>query len=151
MGFMEERRSVTYRVRRVDADDYADELRAMHDVAFADDTPKPTLEGATWWIAFYEDVPAGFAALKPSIGEPGAGYLYRCGVLKEHRGNSLQRRLIQARVNWARLQGMTALRTDTTDNPRSSNNLIHAGFRVFTPSAPWAFANSIYWRKELRA
>ena len=39
--------------------------------------------------------------------------------------------------------------TDTTDNPASSNSLINAGFKIYTPSAPWSFKHAIYWKYKI--
>ena len=32
----------------------------------------------------------------------------------------------------------------------SANNFIRAGYRLFEPQVPWAWAHSLYWRKQLR-
>lgn len=40
--------------------------------------------------------------------------------------------------------------SDTTDNFVSANNFIRAGYRLFEPQVPWAWAHSLYWRKQLR-
>jgi hypothetical protein len=38
---------------------------------------------------------------------------------------------------------------DTSGNVPSANNFIRAGYRMFRPACPWAFPETLYWRKEL--
>lgn len=102
-----------------------------------------------WWVAYDGDQPVAFAGLAPSKSTPGAGYLCRAGVLPSHRGQGLQRRLLEARERKARALSMPALVTDTFDNPHSSNNLIKAGFRMYEPQAPYGRLGTCYWRKPL--
>jgi hypothetical protein len=40
--------------------------------------------------------------------------------------------------------------TDTTDNVASANNFIRAGYRLYRPQHPWAWPNTLYWRKSIR-
>jgi hypothetical protein len=56
-------------------------------------------------------------------------------------------RAVEAR---GRREGWHSIVSDTTDNPASSNNFIKAGYRLFQPNVPWAWPNSLYWRKWLR-
>jgi hypothetical protein len=39
--------------------------------------------------------------------------------------------------------------SDTTDNVPSANNFIAADWKLFEPEFPWAFSNTLYWRKDL--
>ena len=32
----------------------------------------------------------------------------------------------------------------------SANNFIRAGYRLFTPLNPWAWSNTLYWRKDVK-
>jgi hypothetical protein len=47
--------------------------------------------------------------------------------------------------------GWDSIVSDTTDNAVSANNFIKAGYRLYEPGSPWAWANTLYWRKWLRA
>ena len=40
--------------------------------------------------------------------------------------------------------------SDTTDNMHSANNFIRAGYRLFSPRNPWAWPNTLYWRKDVK-
>jgi GNAT superfamily N-acetyltransferase len=103
-----------------------------------------------WHLAFGPDmVPVGFSGLVPSQRWCDCMYLCRAGVLPAHRGQGLQKRLIRARVQVAKEQGMNWLVTDTNDNPASGNSLIACGFKLFEPTVPWAAKGAIYWRMKL--
>jgi len=113
------------------------------------DTPMEVAHGH-WWIAYTEEgKPIGFAGLTRSAQWSNAGYMCRAGVLPDYQGHGLQKRLIQARIRKARSLNWDWLLTDTTDNPASSNSLIALGFRLYIPSVPWGFKNSLYWRLDL--
>lgn len=91
-----------------------------------------------------------FATMRPSAQFSDAAYMTRCGVRKEWRGNGLQHRLIKARVAYARKQGYNFVVTDTTENPRSANNLIKEGFLTYLPERPYGYRETIYWLKRTK-
>ena len=100
-----------------------------------------------WWIAYTEDgKPIAFAGLVRSITWTDTGYLCRAGVMDGYTGHGLQKRLIRVRQTQARKLGWNWLITDTTANPASSNSLINAGFKIYTPANKWSFRNAIYWK-----
>jgi GNAT superfamily N-acetyltransferase len=115
------------------------------------DSVKPLApeQGGDWWAVFFEDVPVGFASLRPSSQWQNTGYLSRAGILDGHRGHGLQRRFIKVRERWARRLGYDWLVTDTWQNHASANNLASCGFRMYTPSTPWAAKGTLYWRKKV--
>lgn len=101
-----------------------------------------------WWVIEVGKQPAGFCGLHPSLQFSDAGYLCRAGVRPEFRGNGLQRKMIQLRERAARRLGFRWLVTDTARwNLASANSLAGAGFRLYEPSHPWGFRDSLYWRK----
>jgi GNAT superfamily N-acetyltransferase len=140
-----------YKIRAVDSLEYADEIvefcRRFRDYM----VPVKPDDIQECWIAFLDEAPVGFAALMPSQNWPLAGYLARCGVLPEHRGNNLQRRLIRAREAAARRHGWHWLVTDTYCNPHSVNNLIACGYTTFYPKKPWGLhkETAVYWCKRI--
>lgn len=114
------------------------------------DVPLVVDTSASWWLVQDAGQPVAFAALKPSAQFAGVGYLARCGVRQSHRGQGLQRRLLQARERHARQLGWTHLVTDTASgNAASSNNLIRSGYHIYVPSNPWGLEGAIYWIKAL--
>lgn len=123
-------------------------IMVVHDldrVCLPHDRPFYPTEGA-WWYAEVNGELAGYAGVVPSKQWADCGYMNRAGVLPEHRGKGLQKRLIRTRQAYARRVGWRWLVTDTRDNPASSNSLIACGFRLYTPSSPWALKDSLYWR-----
>jgi len=61
--------------------------------------------------------------------------------------NSLQLRLMRTLESRARRNGWSSIVSDTTDNLISANNFIRAGYRLYRPHNPWAWPNTLYWRK----
>lgn len=137
----------TYRIRQVDDNEYADDIAEIERQCFL---PKNPYDDVWWWLAFWHDAPVAYAGLMPSFrNRKTIAYIPRMGTLKQHRGARLQYRLLRVMEAFARQQAFREIVTDTTDNPPSANNFIRAGYFTYAPQVPWAFANSIYWRKVL--
>jgi hypothetical protein len=141
----------TYRIREVDAEDedIADTLADLHRLTFFGSAPLPAFELGHWWLACHRDTPVGFAGLVPSVQTRNAGYFCRVGVVSQHVGRSLQLRLMRAMEGRARSNGWSSIVSDTTDNLRSANNFIKAGYCLYQPEFPWAWPHTLYWRKAL--
>lgn len=140
-----------YHVREVDGAEYFDELAALHKATFDDGAKVVDFTDGYWWIAFHKGFdPAAFIGVKQSILGPPVGYFWRVGVLPHHRGNALQRRLMRAMEAKARKVGWSRIVTDTRDNPPSANNIIAAGYKMFSPDNPWAHSDACYWTKDLK-
>lgn len=140
-----------YRFQLADTDDeeIVEILKGLHDITFGDGAPMPEFEKGWWWFGHNGRELAGYCGLTESTIGPGVGYLKRAAVLRDHRGQGLQRRMITLRERKARCLGFATTITDTTDNVPSANNLIASGYRLFDPAVPWAFPHSLYWRKNL--
>jgi GNAT superfamily N-acetyltransferase len=140
-----------YRIREVDGEDdeIADTLADLHRLTFFDRAPIPQFDQGHWWLAYHETLPVAFAGVVTSLHAPNAGYFSRVGVLKKHGGNVLQLRLMRALESRARHNGWSCIVSDTTDNIASANNFIRAGYRLYRPEYPWAWPNSLYWRKPI--
>lgn len=143
--------TAAYRIREVDGrdDEVADVLTKLHHLAFLSGAPVPPFDGGHWWLACRAARPVAFAGLVPSTHVRNAGYFCRVGVLRRHRGHRLQLRLMRAMEARARRNGWACVVSDTTGNVVSANNFIRAGYRMFRPSCPWAFPDTLYWRKEI--
>jgi len=141
-----------YRVREADAqdDEVADTLAELHRLTFFDGAPIPDFDWGYWWLAFHGANPVAFAGAVPSTHVRHAGYVCRVGVLKEHCGHGLQLRLMRAMEARARRNGWKCMVSDTTQNIPSANNFIRAGYRLYLPQYPWAFPDTLYWRKIMR-
>ena len=141
-----------YRIREVNGqdDEAADILAELHRLTFFDSAPIPKFDQGYWWLAFCETAPVGFAGVIPSTRAHNAGYFSRVGVLRRHCGHGLQLRMMRAIESRARNNGWGWLVSDTTDNIASANNFIRAGYRLYVPRNPWAWPNTLYWRKSIK-
>lgn len=101
------------------------------------------------WLVTHSGEPVAFATMHQAATEPASVYLSRCGVLSGHRGHGLQRRLLKARLDRARLEGFAHAITTTYANPHSANNLIRCGFLQYVPKSPWGVQGTDYWRRRL--
>jgi GNAT superfamily N-acetyltransferase len=141
-----------YRIREVDGEDdeIADMLTDLHRLTFFDGAPIPEFDRGHWWLTFCEGIPVAFAGIVASTRAVNAGYLWRVGVLKRHRGSALQLRLMRAAESRAQHNGWNCVVSDTTENLASANNFIRAGYRLYQPQCPWAWPGSLYWRKSIK-
>lgn len=148
-----DRRGPMYRIRMVDGteEEAAYVLGDLHRLTFLNSAPIPDFDWGQWWLACRGDKPIGFAGMVPSTHARKSGYFCRVGILKPHCGRGLQLRLMRALEAQARRNGWDYVVSDTTDNPASANNFIKAGYRLYQPESPWAWANTLYWRKRMRA
>ena len=141
-----------YRIREVDGfdDEVADVLSDLHRLTFFGNAPMPEFDVGHWWLVFCDDgTPVAFAGLAPSTHVRNAGYFCRVGVLPNHRGSSLQVRLMRRTECRTRRNGWRCIVCDTTNNMVSANNFIRAGYRLFQPECPWGWTNTLYWRKHI--
>lgn len=141
-----------YRIREVDGldEEIAETLAELHRLTFFDGAPIPSFEWGHWWLAYRERAAIGFAGVVPSTHVRCAGYIHRVGVLAEHRGHGLQLRLLRAMEARGGRNGWSCMVSDTTHNIASANNFIRAGYRLYQPRYPWAFADTLYWHKPVR-
>jgi GNAT superfamily N-acetyltransferase len=140
-----------YRIREVDGhdDEIADTLADLHCLTFFDGASIPKFDCGHWWFAYYEAKPVAFAGVVPSTRAFNAGYFCRVGVLKKHSGHALQLRLMRALESRARQNGWSSIVFDTDRQSASANNFIRAGYRLYQPQYPWAWPNTLYWRKPI--
>lgn len=140
---------MSYRIREIDGSDNDDILTELHSLCFGGEAPQAEYDHGHWWLAFDGKEPVAFAGLTPSQLGFNCGYLKRCGILPEHRGQGLQRRLIRVREARAKKNGWGRIVTDCTDNPHSANNLFKAGYKMFTPKYGWFREATLYWTKTI--
>jgi hypothetical protein len=142
-----------YRVREVDAqdDEVRDSLAELHHLTFFDGATIPDFDWGYWWLVYRESMPVAFAGLLPSTHVRSSGYICRVGVLKQHCGHRLQLRMMRAMELRARRNGWCCMVSDTTHNIPSANNFIRAGYRLYQPRYPWAYPETLYWRKFVRS
>ena len=140
-----------YRIRQVDGHDeeIADTLADLHRLTFFSGAAIPRFEHGHWWLAYHQAMAVAFAGIIQSTHANNAGYFCRVGVLNRHRGHALQLRLMRALESRARHNGWCSIVSDTTGNLASANNFIRAGYQLFEPQFPWAWPNTLYWRKTI--
>lgn len=113
--------------------------------------PDDDWEDATQHWALWNDAgrACGFCSVYRLKYERGV-YLSRAGVLPGTRGRGLQRRMIQARLRWARTRGLRFAVTYTSlDNYPSIVNLLRCGFVFYDPATPWAGPQVHYFMRRL--
>jgi len=138
------------KIKRVDTRQPAVQTRlsALQKKCLPYDKPYDTNHGY-WWIATQDGVDCGFAGLVCSPWWSDCGYLIRCGVVSDCRGQGLQKKFIRVRIRQAKALKMNWVITSTYDNPASANSLISCGFKMFNPTKPWMTKHTSYWRLKL--
>lgn len=138
-----------YHLREVSGGKQRDLILELQRATAPTDDPEDPSEGY-WWLAYHGVQPVAFASIRQLRYVPGTGFLSRSGVLREHRGNGLQKRLIKARLAKAPKAGWSRVVTYTLwNNPASSNSLISCGFRLYLPETPWVGDDVAYWQFKL--
>ena len=110
------------------------------------------LSRGVWWLLKEGRKLVGYCGMRTSDhpGNEGLWFLSRVGVLPEYRGRGLQKRMIQARVRYARTRRAELIVTYTAVwNVASSNSLIACGFKLYEPYTKWVGDDVNYWRKLL--
>lgn len=129
-------------------------VAALDDLCFPDDEALTweAYKAGMWWLVRSAGKVVAFAS---AVCVDGTVVLTRAGVHPDHRGQNLQHRLIEHRVEWARRQSARQVITYTVpNNAASGNNLIRAGFRLFKPEA-WPTGEAVcsgsfnHWRLRL--
>lgn len=113
---------------------------------------KAKLDGTHFWLVWQKgkDYPVGFASARNSTVK-GWGFLSRAGVLKEARGHSLQKRLIETRTRWSRGRRHKGILTYVaTWNTASIVNLFKCGFKAYDPVEIPKRDGYIYFCKRLK-
>lgn len=129
-----------------------DEIQRLNMLLVGNRLTDPQLHQSAWWLATAPGGDsAGFCGVKADT-EGRWVYLIRAGVCEAYRGQGLQRRMIRVRLNWARrcTRAGAAITDTIPENTASSNNLIKAGFLLYTPAYPWAGDEGVlYWHRAL--
>lgn len=139
---------MNYRIRREPA---PVAVLALDEVCFPHDD-RVSVEDSLWWLVWRGKEPIGYAGLRPcqTPQNDGLGFLCRVGVVSEHRGRGLQKRLIRVREAAAKAIGLRELVTYCVPwNCPSINSLIACGYKFYRPETKWGGAGAVYLRKRL--
>jgi len=142
--------TATYRVRKSNNAQVINDLqKQLYD---SDELPVFAMDDREWWVVWHGEVSVAYAALRIT---GSCAWFSICGVVEAHRGHGLQKRLITARLAFAKKKGIASVYTYTINgNHPSARSLIHKGFVPCTPPAEhygcWAGVRDVlYWKREL--
>lgn len=109
-------------------------------------------EGKHWWLAYVDGRIAGYAGLRIyREGSKKVGYLCRAGVLKEFRGQGIQKALIKVRDQEARRHKVDICITYVANwNHASANNLIRCGYELYEPEHKYGLKDALYFWKYFK-
>jgi GNAT superfamily N-acetyltransferase len=143
---------MSYIIVNVDGESFAGDLKRLNDMFPDDFLPlKPRqLRDGHWWLIYNGTQAVGFAGAVPFIPFPKAGYFKRVAILPGHRGQGLQKQLIERSVARAKQA------TDWThmfsschfENYASANSFINAGWKLCEVERPWE-PESLFWVKKI--
>lgn len=141
-----------YRITEIDGTDSDDAHTIRRFNAMVPDWPiiEPRhLQMGYWWtITDTNDSQVGFSGMVPFEPFQNVGYLKRCYVLPEHRGNGLQMRTMLTREAKAKKLGWLQLVSECT-SVQSAGNFIKAGYSPCDPEQKWGAEGSMYFTKTL--
>lgn len=118
---------------------------------FGEDQSMDVQPADAYWLVWDKQDTVAFAGARV-VGSGGDAvcYFHRAGVLRRARGVGLQRKLIRARLAWAKKANCVEAVTYTDPlNVVSSNNLIATGFRLYRPEYRWVGDSFLYWWRGL--
>jgi GNAT superfamily N-acetyltransferase len=101
------------------------------------------------WVLYYNGKPVGFAT--SCLRDNGKRvFLSRAGVLPQHSGRGLQKRLIKARLAHAKKIGIKRCTTYVKmENIASQKNLLRCGFMPYWPRKKFICNTFVYFEKIL--
>lgn len=155
---------IVYSMAHGDSKEVQRWIRWMDGEVFPDDKPV-AFPGVWWFVGRVNDEPVCYAGWRPhvpmeTVGElhwrEQWGFLYRAGVLPEHRGKGCQRKLIELREQHMLAQGIKVSVTYTDPiSAASMRSLIACGYRPYKSDAKSNLAGVgrgdgfVHWRKDL--
>ncbi len=123
-------------------------LREVEAKCFHKDETVDLTKYTTWWIAYLDGEPVGFATVEEF--QDKIVFLSRAGVVEKARGMGIQKKLIAARERFARSRGKNwAITYTILNNVQSINSLISLGYKTYRPMQMWVGKDVLYWRKKL--
>lgn len=101
------------------------------------------------WLVYHQNTPAAFCTMR--MLEDSIAFMDRGGILDEHRGRGLHKRLIRVREKYARAQGFqTVITYVMADNYASLFTLVRHGYKMYEPDYAYAGVKGvIYLQKDI--
>lgn len=134
------------RIRKTERIDLVEKL---NDIIFpADPLEREDLD--EYWLVYDSGEPVGFASIRPIVQDPDVAFLNRAGLLHGYYGKGLHKKLIKARLSWAKKNGYFRIITYTTrENFLSYHNLQKCGFFLYEPGYRYVGKDFLYWRYDI--
>lgn len=123
-------------------------LRKLEAKVMPEDLPVDS-DHTFWLVRDGDGLPVGFCS---AVYRPQLDYVFlsRAAIDPSVQGHGLQRRMIRARVAWARAQGASRVITYTLlKNYASMVNLLREGFRFYHPDHKYVGDGVHYLMKDL--
>ncbi len=105
-----------------------------------------------WWVVYADGEPVGFGGLQLfNYFKPKFGFIFLTGVLKEHQGKGIKKKIVRCMEKKLRSLGITRLVSYASYwNLPSANSLLSMGYKLYKPSDPdWGMKGAYFLRKEL--
>ena len=100
------------------------------------------------WIIWHNKTPVGFCTMRMLTHR--IAYMDRAGILEEHRGKGLHKKLLRVRESYARRQNYKEIITYTvSDNFDSLFTLVRHGYKKYDPEYAYAGRTCHYVIKDL--
>jgi len=131
-------------------------LRWLDAEIFPNDTPA-VIGTANWFLAWNNDQAVAFCGWKPYLLDLDiVGFHYRAGVLSSHRGQGLQRKMIELRESeMIRSNIKVAVTYTEVYSAASMTSFINMGYRPYEATEKTAlcdlnkFRRMVHWKKNL--
>lgn len=127
-------------------------LNILQELVFGEVYISPFAENEFWWLAFDDEGLAGFSCLTIYDHDDNtkSAFTSLSGVIHRARGQGIQKRMLKRREKFASQRGCYRLISYTSRcNIISANNLIKAGYLLYTPEYDWGIENAFYFQKML--
>ena len=101
------------------------------------------------WLVYHQNNPIGFCTMR--MLEDKIAFMDRGGILDEHRGKGIHKRLIKVRERYARAHGSEVIITYVMeDNYASLFTLVRHGYKMYEPDYAYAGVKGvIYLQKDI--
>ena len=110
------------------------------------------LRNGHWWLAYSTQrmLPVAMAGMVPFEPFSHIGYMKRCYIKTDARGEGLQLRLLFERIHKARELGWSMIVSECAAvNSYSASNFIRAGFVQCEPEQKWARQDDLYFVRRV--
>jgi GNAT superfamily N-acetyltransferase len=124
-------------------------VKRLHKKLFPSDHYPKDDDNTGYWLIKRKGRYVGFGVTR-LIDSGTTLFLARAGVLKQHQGKGLHKRLLHIRERYGAYKGCKWIITYVShDNPSSFANLFKKGYESYEPEWDYAGAGFFYFRKAI--